>query len=77
MQHDEIKQAVLTAIPDSEIELAAEGNHLHIRVVSHTFSGLNAVKRQQLVYASLNRFIESGEVHAVHMKTLTPDEQSA
>ena len=76
MQHDEIKQAVLAAIPNSEIELAAEGNHLHIRIVSHAFAGLNAVKRQQLVYASLNPFIESGEVHAVHMKTLTPEEES-
>ncbi|MBD3649303.1 MAG: BolA/IbaG family iron-sulfur metabolism protein, partial [Pseudomonadales bacterium] len=44
--------------------------------VSEGFEGLNRVKRKQIVYALLKGRIESGEVHAVTMKTLTPGEDN-
>ena len=74
MQIDDIKQAILAKISDAQMELSMEGNHLHATIVSTHFEGLNAVKRQQLVYSALNEYIASGDVHAVHMKTATPAE---
>lgn len=61
-------------LKDSEVRLDAEGNKLSLYIVSDGFQGLSRVKRQQKIYALLNDKIESGEVHAVSMKTLTKAE---
>lgn len=71
---DEIKTAITSKIPDAITDARMEGNHAHVSVVSQHFEGLTAVKKQQLVYSALQDLIASGAVHAVHMRTLTPDE---
>ncbi len=69
-------EALLKAgFTDCELELNAEGNKLGLIIVSSDFEGLNRVKRQQLVYSKLNDKIQSGEIHAVSMRTLTPEEK--
>ena len=69
MQVDEVKALIAQVIAECELEVSFEGNHVHLVVVSEAFAGLNAVKRQQLVYGALQAPIASGEIHAVHMKT--------
>ena len=75
---DMIKDILTTRLekelaPES-LDIEMEGNRLSLVIVSTCFAGLNRVKRQQLVYGVLNDYISSGEVHAVSMKTHTPDE---
>ncbi len=61
--------------PESEhIEADFEGSYLNVTIVSDVFVGLTPLKKQQRVYAALNERITSGEVHAVNMKTLTPEQ---
>ena len=49
------------------------GGHFRIVVVSDRFEGKRLVERQRLVYAALSE--EMGpDIHALSMKTLTPDE---
>jgi acid stress-induced BolA-like protein IbaG/YrbA len=75
MQAEEIKALLESHIADSEVEVNIEGSHVNLVVVSPAFEGLNAVKKQQLVYAALNEQIASGVIHAVNMQTLTPAEK--
>lgn len=77
MQIEEIKALIESSIPNSEANVQLEGNHAHLVVVSTSFEGLNAVKKQQLVYGCLQDAIASGVIHAVHMKTYTPDQWAA
>ena len=77
MQASEIQQLVENTIEGAEVKVTLEGSHAHLEVISPAFEGLNAVKRQQLVYGALQSLIGSGELHAVHMKTKTPEEQAA
>jgi acid stress-induced BolA-like protein IbaG/YrbA len=72
-----IKALLLENFPGAHIEAETEGSHLNILVVSDVFDGLSRVKKQQKVLAVLNEKIASGEVHAVNMKTLTPDQWQA
>lgn len=72
MQIEEIKALIESVIPASEAQVQLEGNHAHLVVVSESFEGLSAVKKQQLVYSCLQDAIASGAIHAVHMKTYTP-----
>ena len=47
---------------------------INIIVVGDIFEGKRAVKRQRLVYAALQEHIASGVIHAVNMKTYSPEE---
>ncbi|MFT6791628.1 MAG: acid stress-induced BolA-like protein IbaG/YrbA [Cellvibrionaceae bacterium] len=72
MDTDAIKNLLQNAFPDAEIAVDFEGSHLHLQVISDTFTGLSPVKRQQKIYAVLNEKIASGEIHAVNMVLSTP-----
>ena len=47
--------------------------HFKVEIVSAAFEGKNRVARQRLVYAALADELAGG-VHALELKTLTPDE---
>ncbi|MEE8058898.1 MAG: BolA family protein [Pseudomonadales bacterium] len=74
MQNDEVKQILQSHLPDCDIEVTSDGSHFDITVVGDVFEGLNAVKKQQLVYAGLNSQIANGNVHAINIKTYTCSE---
>lgn len=77
MNSEQIKSTLEASIADSCVEVSSDGSHVQVVVVSPAFEGLNAVKKQQLVYSVLQDAISSGAIHAVQMKTYTPDEWSA
>lgn len=54
---------------------AREGgeSHFRITVVSSAFEGLSRVARQRMINDLLREEL-SGQIHALAMKTLTPDE---
>lgn len=74
MQPDEIKALVAETVPDSEVQVSLDGNHASLLVVSPAFAGMPTVKKQQLVYSALTEPLADGRIHAVHMKTLTPEQ---
>lgn len=74
MQVEEVKLALESAIENSQADVAFEGNHAKINIVSPSFDGVRAVKRQQMVYAVLADAIASGAIHAVHIQAKTPSE---
>ncbi|HTJ96938.1 MAG TPA: BolA/IbaG family iron-sulfur metabolism protein, partial [Rhodocyclaceae bacterium] len=51
-----------------------DGAHFAAVIVSAQFAGLNRVKRQQLINKILKSRFDSGELHALSMQTLTPEE---
>jgi acid stress-induced BolA-like protein IbaG/YrbA len=77
MQAEEIKALLMAGLADCDVEVSGEGNHFDISVVGDVFEGLNAVKKQQLVYAVINEHIASGTIHAVNMKTLSRAEAAS
>lgn len=74
MDNEQVKQLLLAQLADCEIFVEGDGSHFQLVVIGDVFSGLMPIKRQQLVYKALNDVIASGDVHAVTMKTYTPDE---
>lgn len=71
MEPDQIKQLLLSRLVDCDVEVSGDGRHFDIVVVGDIFSGLSAVKKQQVVYGALQAEIADGSIHAVNMKTLT------
>ena len=74
MQADQVQSLLQQHLEDCEIHVAGAGSHYDITVIGDVFEGLNAVKKQQLVYAGLNAQIADGSIHAVNIKAFTPAE---
>jgi acid stress-induced BolA-like protein IbaG/YrbA len=74
MTADEIKALLAAAFSDAEVQVQGEGGKFTVTVVSDRFEGMRPVAKQQLVYGPLNEHIASGAIHAVTMRTLTPEE---
>lgn len=77
MDPEQIKQLLLAEFPDCEISVEGGDGKFLITAVGDAFEGLNAVKRQQSVYAVLNEHISSGAIHAVTMRLLTQAEHDS
>ena len=56
------------------VSVEGDGQHFQALIVSSEFTGMNRVKRQQRVYQTVKDKLDSGELHALAMRTLTPEE---
>lgn len=55
------------------LTVTGDGQHFEAVVVSAAFAGKSRIQRQQLVYQTLGDRMK-GEIHALSMKTFTPEE---
>jgi len=60
----------------THLEVDGDGQHFTALIVSPAFAGKRPIQRHQLVYAALGDRMRE-EIHALSMKTLTPDEYQA
>ncbi|HMX15226.1 MAG TPA: BolA family protein [Rhodocyclaceae bacterium] len=72
-----IEQWIAAGLPCEHVTVEGDGHHFQAVIVCREFAGLNRVKRQQRVNALLKERFDSGELHALSMQTLTPEEWSA
>jgi len=56
------------------LAVEGDGHHFAALIVSAEFAGMSRVKRQQRVYQVIKEQLDSGELHALSMQTLTPEE---
>ncbi len=70
----QIQAWIARELPCEHLAVAGDGQHFEAVVVSAEFAGLSRVARQQKVNAILKARFDSGELHALSMKTLTPEE---
>ena len=68
-----IKQCIEKGLECEHVEVAGDGRHFEAVIVSEKFRGLPKVRQHQLVYGALGERMRE-EIHALSMKTLTPDE---
>ena len=74
---DWMRQAVRGVVPDAEVhptDLTGGGDHWHVVVVSESFEGQRSFQRQRPILAALTPHIQSGVVHALDLKCITPGE---
>lgn len=74
MTTEELKAHILASMPTAEVFVEGDGYHFEAIVISDEFAGLSAVKKQQRVYQSVQNEITSGNLHALSIKTYTPEE---
>lgn len=74
MTEQELKQVIELALPESEVMVQGDGCNCQAVIISDEFEAKSRVARQQMVFAILGKYIASGEVHAITMKTWTRQE---
>ena len=77
MTADELKSLITSGLPCAHCDLEGDGRHWYATIVSTAFEGLRPIQRHQRVYATLGGRMQTDEVHALSMKTLTPAEWAA
>ncbi|CAB1367867.1 BolA family protein [Denitratisoma oestradiolicum] len=70
----QIETWIAAGLPCQHLRVDGDGQHFEAVIVSVEFAGMNRVKRQQRVYQTIKDRLDSGELHAISMQTLTPEE---
>ena len=75
MTLEEIQKKLESGIDQSHVIMEGDGCNCSAVVVSPTFEGLSLLQRQRIVLAVVSEEIKSGELHALSIKTYTPEER--
>jgi acid stress-induced BolA-like protein IbaG/YrbA len=71
---ENVKIYIESSLPCQHVAVEGDdGNHFHALIVSAEFNGKNMIQQHQLVYKSLGDRMKQ-EIHALSMKTLTPEQ---
>ena len=63
----------LAKFPSFFVENLKGNDHLQVTVIASEFNGLSLVKQHQLVYSALKEELASEAIHALALKTETPN----
>ena len=71
----EVINLIKNKIPSAQISIEnIKGNdHLQVTVIASEFNGLSLVKQHQLIYSALKEELASEAIHALALKTETPN----
>ena len=74
MNQQQIQSLLEAGLPGAEIQVRGEdGVHFEAIVISSEFAGLSLLNRHRRVYSALGERM-GGEIHALALKTFTPQE---
>ncbi len=74
MNIDLIRQLIEAGLPGAQVDVRGDdGVHFEATVVTSAFAGKLPLARHRMVYATLGDRM-GGEIHALQLRTLTPDE---
>jgi acid stress-induced BolA-like protein IbaG/YrbA len=73
---EEVKTAIIKAIPDAEVDVFGGGGHFEIQVISPVFKGKRILEQQRLVYSAISHLMagDAAPVHAVDKMICTVPE---
>ena len=77
---DQIVTMIRADMPDADVrvnDLTGGGDHFDVTVISTHFAGRSLVQQHQLVYKSVQQAMSTEAIHALGLKTYTPEEWSA
>ena len=73
---ESVREGIASGLACEHLEVIGDGQHFQALIVSPAFAGKSRVQRHQLVYGALGERMRE-EIHALSMRTLTPEEWRA
>ena len=77
MNPEELKAIIEAAFADGHVEVTGDGRHFSAVVVSPAFNGKSMIAQHRLVYSALGDRFDTEAVHALSLKTYTPEQWQA
>jgi acid stress-induced BolA-like protein IbaG/YrbA len=77
---DQVEAMIKAGLPDAQVQvedLTGGGDHYQVTVVSSQFEGRSLVQQHQLVYGAVREAMSSEAIHALALKTYTPQAWTA
>lgn len=74
---EEVQTMIQERLSNAEVKVVGDGQHFEAVVVSPEFKGQSRVKQHQAVYAVLQAELASETIHALSLKTYTPESWQA
>ena len=77
---EQLATMIKVELPDAKVQvedLTGGGDHYQAIVVSQAFSGKTLVQQHQMVYKAVNAVMADESLHALALKTFTPDKWTA
>jgi len=71
----QVEEMIKVQMPDAQVQvqdLTGGGDHYQVTVVSSQFEGKGLVQQHQLIYGALRQAMSSEAIHALALKTYTP-----
>jgi acid stress-induced BolA-like protein IbaG/YrbA len=73
----DLSRRIQGALVEADVDIrdmTGTGDHFEARVVSVAFAGKTMVEQHQMVYAPLQALLQTGELHALSLRTFTPEQ---
>ncbi|MFA9461853.1 BolA family protein [Thiohalorhabdus sp. Cl-TMA] len=76
MDSETVKAKIQAEMPEAQIVVQGEGDRFGVLVVAQEFENMPRVKQHRKVYSALGEELK-GELHALEVKTFTPEQYRA
>ena len=73
MENQEVERLIEAGMPGCKATVTGDGRHFEAVVVSEEFEGKTPLQRQRMVMQTVRAQIDSDELHALSIKTLTSE----
>ena len=77
---EQLSTLIQGELPDAQVQvedLTGGGDHYQATVISEAFAGKTLVQQHQMVYKAVNSVMANESLHALALKTFTPEKWSA
>lgn len=70
---EQVQSTLQERLANAEVKVVGDGQHFEAVIISPDFAGKTRVKQHQLVYSALQSELASETIHALSLKTYTPE----
>tara|TARA_Y100001936_G_scaffold218236_1_gene230749 strand:+ start:5099 stop:5329 length:231 start_codon:yes stop_codon:yes gene_type:complete len=71
---DTIANAISNEIKFDKLDVEGSESKYTVNIISDEFIGKTIIQRHKMIYAVLDQYIKTGEIHALTIKAMTLDE---
>lgn len=77
MEIDAVRALIEAGLDQCEAHVEGDGRHFEAVVICPAFQGKSMVRQHRMVYAAVKEQMDSGLLHALSLRTFTPETWAA
>ncbi len=74
---DTIANSISNVIKYDKLDVEGSESKYTVNIISDEFIGKSIIERHKMIYAVLDQYIKTGEIHALTIKAMTLDESKS